>query len=108
MRYVIENKEIKMEKKEIARRQFTANQLVEDFEPTKDEFDRRILFEIAKRRVHAEDYCDDTSYEEDLDFSGGDEGGFRLGKLFGTTAVDEIEEEDKQATGLSSEEVPDQ
>ena len=34
MRYVIENKEIK--KKEIARRQSTANQLVEDFEPTTD------------------------------------------------------------------------
>ena len=64
MRYVIEDKEIK--KKDIARRQSTANQLLEGFEPTSDDYDRRILFEIAKRRVEVEDYHNDTSFEEDL------------------------------------------
>ena len=83
MRYVIENKEIK--KKEIARRQSTANQLVDDLEPARDDFDRRILFEISKRRVDAEDFHDDTSYEEDFDFGDDDDEGFGLGNLIEST-----------------------
>ena len=66
MRYVIENDEIK--KKDIARRQATANQLVEGFEPIQDIYDRRILFEIAKRRVDADEYHEDTSFEDDYLF----------------------------------------
>ena len=58
--------ERKIKKKDIARRSSTANQLVEGFEPTTDIYDRRILFEIAKRRVDIEDYHQDTSFEEDL------------------------------------------
>ena len=79
MRYVIEDNEIK--KKDIARRQSTANQLVEGFEPTQDIYDRRILFEIAKRRVEAEDYHEDTSFEDDHLF--GEEENISLSNLFG-------------------------
>ena len=72
MRYVIENKEIK--KKEIAKRQSTANQLVEEFEPLADIYDRRILFEIAKRRVDVDDYKEDTSFSDGEEvFGEGDE-----------------------------------
>ena len=72
MRYVIENKEIK--KKEIAKRQSTANQLVEEFEPLADIYDRRILFEIAKRRVDVDDYKEDTSFSDGEEVLGeGDE-----------------------------------
>ena len=34
-------------------------------DPVSDMHDRRILFELTKRRVEAEDYCNDTSFEED-------------------------------------------
>lgn len=83
MRYVVEDSEIK--KKDIARRQSTANQLVEDFEPTMSDFDRRILFEIAKRRVNLDDYHEDTSFEEDI-WDDGDEAagvGQRINQIFG-------------------------
>lgn len=63
MRYVIENDEIK--KKEIARRASTAQQLIEEFNPEQDDFDRRILFELTNRRINQVDYHDDTSFESD-------------------------------------------
>ena len=34
-------------------------------DPVSDMHDRRILFELTKRRVEAEDYYNDTSFEED-------------------------------------------
>lgn len=68
MRYVIEDNEIK--KKEIARRQATAEQLVDGIDPVNDIHDRRILFELTGRRVEEEDYHNDTSFEEDI-FSDG-------------------------------------
>ena len=64
MRYVIENSEIKQEEQE--GRQSTANQLVEDFQPKVDIYDRRILFEIAKRRVDLKDYQDDSSFSDEM------------------------------------------
>lgn len=63
MRYVIEDDEIK--KKEITRRQATAEQLIERIDPVNDKRDRRILFELTKRLVDENDYHNDTSFEED-------------------------------------------
>ena len=63
MRYVIEDDEI--QNKEVARRQATADQLIDGMDPVSDMHDRRILFELTKRRVEAEDYYNDTSFEED-------------------------------------------
>ena len=64
MRYVIEKDQIM--KEDIASRKETANQLVDGLEPTTDIYDRRILFEISRRRVDVEDYKSDTSFEDDL------------------------------------------
>ena len=72
MRYVIENHEIKMG--EIAKRSSTADQLVKDMQPTTDDFDRKILYEIAKRRVDIDDYIEDTSFEEDSEEEKDDDG----------------------------------
>ena len=63
MRYVIENDEIK--KKDISSRQLTAKQLIDGLDPVQDDYDRRILFEVSKRRVEEGDFRDDTSFEED-------------------------------------------
>ena len=38
---------------------------MDGIEPTNDDFDRRILYEIAKRRVDIDDFKEDTSFEED-------------------------------------------
>lgn len=62
MRYVIEP--TNFYQKEIANRQTTANQLIEDLDPIYDELDRRILFETTKRRVEADDFHEDTSFED--------------------------------------------
>lgn len=64
LRYLIEREDLKGEKS-VARRFKTANQLTEDFEPTADLYDRRILFELAKRRIDEDEYKEDTSFEED-------------------------------------------
>ena len=63
MRFVIEDGEIN--DNEIARRQTTAEKLVDDCDPHYNEYDHRILFELAKRRVNEYDYFDDTSFESD-------------------------------------------
>ena len=63
MRYLIENDEIC--EREVARRAKTAEQLIEDLDPIGDIYDRRILFEMTSRRIEAEDYQHDTSFEED-------------------------------------------
>ena len=63
MRYLIENDEIC--ECEVARRAKTAEQLIEDLDPIGDIYDRRILFEMTSRRIEAEDYQHDTSFEED-------------------------------------------
>lgn len=67
MRYLIADDEIK--EREVSRRQKTADQLIEQFDPMDDPFDRRILYEMTKRRVEVEDYNDDTSQEEDVIFN---------------------------------------
>ena len=54
MRYVIQDEEV--EKKEIIRKEETDAQLVEGFDPVGDLYDRRILFELTKRRVEEEDF----------------------------------------------------
>ena len=73
MRYSIRREDIG-EGKSRARHQKTANQLTEDFDPISDIYDRRILFELSKRRIDSEDYTEDTSFEEldEIDF--GDSG----------------------------------
>ena len=71
MRYVIEDDEIN--EQDISHRNKKPAQLIENFDPVHDEYDRRILFEVAKRRVEEEDYAEDTSFEEDED--DGDETG---------------------------------
>jgi len=62
MRYLIEDDEIN--ERDISHRDKTANQLIENFDAVNDPFDRRILFEVAKRRVVEEDYAEDTSFED--------------------------------------------
>jgi len=54
MRYVIQDDEV--EKTDIARKEATEAQLVERFDPVGDLYDRRILFELTKRRVEEEDF----------------------------------------------------
>ena len=63
MRYLIEDDEIC--ERAVAPRAKTANELIENLNPIEDIYDRRILFEMTSRRVEAEDYQDDTSFEED-------------------------------------------
>jgi len=63
MKYVIEDHEIK--KKEVVRRQATAEQLIDGIDPANDYRDRRILFELTRRIVDKDDFQSDTSYEED-------------------------------------------
>ena len=58
MRYVIEPSNIQ---KEISNRQKTANTLVEDNDPHNDIYDKRILYEVAKRKIDRSDYLDETS-----------------------------------------------
>ena len=64
LRYLIEREDLKAEQS-VARRFKTANQLTEDFDPIGDLYDRRILFELARRRVEVDEYKEDTSFEED-------------------------------------------
>ena len=66
LRYLIENDEI--HEREVARRARTADQLIEEFDPEGDIYDRRILYELTQRRVAADDYQDDTT-DEDEDLS---------------------------------------
>ena len=71
MRYLIEDDEIN--EQDISRRNKTAAQLVEGFDPVNDPYDRRILFEVAKRRVEENDYAEDTSFEEEDNAGQGEE-----------------------------------
>ena len=71
MRYLIEDDEI--QEQAISRRNKTAAQLIEDFDPVSDPYDRRILFEVAKRRVEPDDYAEDTSFEEEDNGQGDEE-----------------------------------
>ena len=66
LRYLIENDEI--HEREVARRARTADQLIEEFDPEGDIYDRRILYELTQRRFAADDYQDDTT-DEDEDLS---------------------------------------
>ena len=80
LRYLIEREDLKGEKS-VAQRFKTANQLTEDFDPIGDHYDRRILFELARRRVEEDEYQEDTSYEEDPFQS--EEGNDYLSRLLG-------------------------
>ena len=67
MRYLIADDEIK--ERDVSRRQKTADQLIEHFQPEEDQADRRILFELTERKLEVEDYHDDTSMEDDVAFN---------------------------------------
>ena len=67
MRYLIADDEIK--ERDVSRRQKTADQLIEHFQPEEDQADRRILFELTERKLEVEDYHDDTSMEDDVEFN---------------------------------------
>jgi hypothetical protein len=57
------------------RKQATAEQLIDGINPVVDKYDRRILFELTKRRMDEDDFKSDTSFEEDLiGVNGGDKG----------------------------------
>ena len=72
MRYVLEDNGVG--EKEFEKKPATADQLIDGMDPVGDKYDRRILFELTKRRMEEIDYQSDTSFEEDMmDDDGGDQ-----------------------------------